>query len=183
MLLTGNCILNNSSKQKEIFPYIHNFNNKKQVEDIFISSLVPDVNLEQQMQNSKGNFSLASGEFIEVYSNSLSTFHSVVTCFFIDTSHFILDYIDTIYDILKPGGFWLNLGPLTFHYSGSNSEASVELSWNEILEFIKQAGFIVQATDFLDTTYCQEPNSMRLSAFHSGFFSVRKPEDVQPESI
>lgn len=34
----------------------------------------------------------------------------VSTCFFIDTAHNVLDYIETIWNILKPGGVWINLG-------------------------------------------------------------------------
>lgn len=34
----------------------------------------------------------------------------VATCFFIDTAHNVLDYIETIWNILKPGGVWINLG-------------------------------------------------------------------------
>lgn len=34
----------------------------------------------------------------------------MATCFFIDTAHNILDYVETIWKILKPGGVWINLG-------------------------------------------------------------------------
>lgn len=40
-----------------------------------------------------------------------------MTCFFIDTANNILDYIDTIYDILKVNGCWINFGPLEYHYA------------------------------------------------------------------
>lgn len=34
----------------------------------------------------------------------------VATSYFIDTAHNVLAYIENIYKILKPGGFWINLG-------------------------------------------------------------------------
>lgn len=34
----------------------------------------------------------------------------VATCFFIDTAHNVLEYVETIWKILKPGGVWINLG-------------------------------------------------------------------------
>lgn len=34
----------------------------------------------------------------------------VATCFFIDTAHNVIEYIETIWKILKPGGVWINLG-------------------------------------------------------------------------
>lgn len=34
----------------------------------------------------------------------------VTTCFFIDTAHNVIEYVETIWKILKPGGAWINLG-------------------------------------------------------------------------
>lgn len=34
----------------------------------------------------------------------------VATCFFIDTAHNVIQYVETIWKILKPGGVWINLG-------------------------------------------------------------------------
>lgn len=34
----------------------------------------------------------------------------VATVFFLDTAHNVIDYIETIYKILQPGGCWINLG-------------------------------------------------------------------------
>lgn len=34
----------------------------------------------------------------------------IATCFFIDTAHNVIDYVETIWNILKPGGVWINLG-------------------------------------------------------------------------
>ena len=34
----------------------------------------------------------------------------VVTCFFIDTAHNVIEYLEKIYHILKPGGYWINIG-------------------------------------------------------------------------
>lgn len=41
----------------------------------------------------------------------------VVTCFFIDSAHNVLDYMTCINRILKVGGLWVNLGPLLWYYS------------------------------------------------------------------
>ena len=43
----------------------------------------------------------------------------VVTCFFLDTARNVLDYIELIHQILKPGGHWINLGPLLYHFADS----------------------------------------------------------------
>lgn len=43
-------------------------------------------------------------------------FDCVVTCFFIDTAHNVVQYVEVIRHCLKEGGFWLNLGPLLYHW-------------------------------------------------------------------
>jgi hypothetical protein len=42
-------------------------------------------------------------------------YDAVVTCFFIDTAINILEYLLIIDHILKPGGLWINVGPLHYH--------------------------------------------------------------------
>ena len=34
----------------------------------------------------------------------------IATCFFIDTAHNVIEYLEKIYHILKPGGYWINIG-------------------------------------------------------------------------
>ena len=49
-----------------------------------------------------------------------------MTSFFLDTARNVLDYIELIQQILKPGGHWINLGPLLYHYSDIPGELSIE---------------------------------------------------------
>jgi hypothetical protein len=64
----------------------------------------------------------------------------VVTLFFIDTSLNIFSTIEHIYTLLRPGGVWINLGPLL--WSGS-AQAAVELSLEEVLTLVEEVGFTV----------------------------------------
>lgn len=59
---------------------------------------------------------MCAGEFLESYSDQENEWDCVLTCFFIDTAPVIIEYIDVIYKILKPGGVWINLGPLLYHW-------------------------------------------------------------------
>jgi carnosine N-methyltransferase len=118
-------ILNRAEKegQWEIYPFIHDFCNLEKEEDAFSKVLVPDV-LPAKINNegkSRGEMSMAAGEFLEVYSrkNEEKVWDCVVTCFFIDTAHSVIDYIECINKTLKIGGLWTNLGPLLYHYSDS----------------------------------------------------------------
>ena len=85
-------------------------------------------------------FSMTAGDFLEVYQEK-DEWDCLVTCFFIDTAHNVIDYIEKIYDILKPGGYWINFGPLLYHYSEIVYERSVELSYEQIKNVIEKVGF------------------------------------------
>ena len=61
------------------------------------------------------------GSFEMVYGPRQSPDHGdrfdlVVTCFFLDTAKDVLDYVDTIHHVLRPGGLWINVGPLHYHH-------------------------------------------------------------------
>ena len=86
---------------------------------------LPDVCPNSEMGgDNEGNFdfSMVAGEFIDVYGSKTKEWDCLVTCFFIDTAHNILDYMATINKILKVGGIWVNIGPLQWHYSEQFSE-------------------------------------------------------------
>ncbi|XP_040363076.1 carnosine N-methyltransferase-like [Rosa chinensis] len=48
-------------------------------------------------------FSMCGGDFVEVYNDpsQVGAWDAVVTCFFIDTAHNIVEYIETLSRILK----------------------------------------------------------------------------------
>jgi carnosine N-methyltransferase len=46
--------------------------------------------------------------------SKIGKWDAVVTCFFIDTAKNIVDYLETIYKILKKGGVWINAGKFFF---------------------------------------------------------------------
>lgn len=60
----------------------------------------------------KGSF--VDSPLLTVIESSLSwsveSWDCVATCFFIDTAHNVIEYMETIWKILKPGGAWINLG-------------------------------------------------------------------------
>lgn len=80
---------------------------------------LPNPTAESVDQDDNGipRFSMAAGNFCEIYKTveHSNSFDSVVTCFFVDTAPVILDYIETIWHVLKEGGIWINLG-ISFHY-------------------------------------------------------------------
>ena len=63
---------------------------------------VPDT-LPAELVQQPGLLSMCAGDFVEVYSapDQANSFDCVATCFFIDTAHNILEYMDIIHHILK----------------------------------------------------------------------------------
>jgi len=91
-----------------------------------------------------------------------------------DTAKNIVEYIRMIHSILKPGAFWLNVGPLLYHYEDMSGEASLELSWNEVRHIIVQAGFAIQSEDCVQTTYATNQLSMFQSHYNCIRFTAQK---------
>lgn len=142
MLLTSSFILNDCHGKEihEIAPQIHNTNNTIQESDLFTRFKFPDVN-PSDLISDKVEFSMAAGEFVNVYGEEHCTWDVIATSFFIDTAHNIVEYVETIYNLLKPGGYWINLGPLLYHYSDDIRECSIELSWELLKKLIVDIGF------------------------------------------
>lgn len=103
---------------------------------------IPDVPTNVLPPNA--DFSYAAGDFLEIYADNPNYWDALVTCFFLDTANNIIEYIETIYSILKPGGKWINLGPLLYHYTDMKGEQSIEIAYDEVLHVIKQTGFIIE---------------------------------------
>jgi carnosine N-methyltransferase len=83
-----------------------------------------------------------------------ASFDAVVTCFFIDTAHNILEYLEVIHSVLRPGGLWVHLGPLLWHWAdGGWAEQSVELCLADVQQLAALMGFEVLQQQFLNATY------------------------------
>lgn len=130
------------------------------------------------MPTPDSKFSMTAGDFLEVYVNP-DEWHCVATCFFIDCAPNVVEFIETIYRILKPGGIWINLGPLLYHYSDVTNHQSIEPSFEVLKEVIRKIGFVIEKSKTgVKTKYCQNPNSMLQSGYDSVYFVCRKPIDA-----
>ena len=85
-------------------------------------------------------FSMAAGDFLEIYNES-NSWNAIVTCYFIDTARNILEYIEKIFVLLKPGGKWINFGPLMYHFADLRNEKSIELTYEQLRYAIEKVGF------------------------------------------
>jgi len=156
MILTSEFILNDVEKkgQFHVFPYIHNPSNLIKMEDAFAQYSIPDVSPGEELPLD-ADISIIAGDFLRVYGRQNEMWDSVVTCFFLDTARNVIQYIESIYKILKVGGAWINLGPLCYHYANSPTGLSIEFSWEELKHIIIQVGFEIEDETLIQSTYAE----------------------------
>ncbi|KAL2585530.1 hypothetical protein AAZV13_13G003400 [Glycine max] len=133
-------------------------------------------------------FSMCGGDFVEVYSDSsqIGAWDAVVTCFFIDTAHNIVEYIEIISKILKDGGVWINLGPLLYHFAdmyGQDDEMSIELSLEDVKRVAFHYGFEFENERTIETTYTANSRSMMQNRYFAAFWTMRKKSAAVQQQV
>lgn len=136
-LLASNFILNATpaANSYTIYPFCTSFTNVTSRANQLRSYTIPDVHpgtATQQAQTDNnpaippvGEMGMAAGDFITSFSDAASegAHEAVVTVYFIDTAPNLLRYIDTIRHCLTPGGLWVNIGPLLWHFDARGPKA------------------------------------------------------------
>eukprot|EP00475_Leptophrys_vorax_P003943 TRINITY_DN12300_c0_g2_i1.p1 TRINITY_DN12300_c0_g2~~TRINITY_DN12300_c0_g2_i1.p1 ORF type:complete len:369 (-),score=59.17 TRINITY_DN12300_c0_g2_i1:49-1155(-) len=175
MLITSNFILNgmDPSQKYTICPFVHQSNNLVLGSDQLREVEIPDIHPSDLPENS--NFSMTAGEFMEVYHEDDGQWDVIVTAFFLDTAKNVLQYMETFSRLLKPGGLWINLGPLLYHYSDSAGEVSIELSYDEIRKLMSHFQFNPIHEDIGKRChYTYNNRSMLDMCYNCVFFTCRK---------
>ena len=105
MLFTANFVLNNteSAEQFTLHPFCHTLSNIRTLDGSLRPIVIPDVLPTSLPPGSR--FSMAAGDFLEVYKDDEGEWDCVVTCFFIDTAHNVIDYLKLIYKLLSARGY------------------------------------------------------------------------------
>ncbi|KAK7393814.1 hypothetical protein VNO78_22378 [Psophocarpus tetragonolobus] len=179
MMICSSFILNHSRTAGEwtIYPWIHGNCNSLSDNDQLRPVSIPDMH--PASAGITEGFSMCGGDFVEVYSDSsqVGAWDAIVTCFFIDTAHNIVEYIEIISKILKDGGVWINLGPLLYHFAdmyGQEDEMSIELSLEDVKRVALHYGFELEKERTIETTYTANPRSMMQNRYFAAFWTMRK---------
>ncbi|TYZ58729.1 hypothetical protein PybrP1_011803 [[Pythium] brassicae (nom. inval.)] len=160
MLFASNFILNCATQpgEFEIHPWIHNPSNALSVPD-----------------------QLRPVAFLEAYASDRECWDCIVTCFFIDAAPNVIQYIEAFERMLKPGGYWINLGPLLYHWqdaAGSDSDErfgqSVELSYDEIKHVMGTFNFTILRESQRECVYTNNIKSMMRTVYNCAFFTAVK---------
>ena len=206
-LLASNWILNHiePGRQFSLYPFATQFTNLRSRTDQLRKILIPDIHPTKAMQDpvqldlGVGEMNMSAADFVVLYGSPEQTesFDAVVTLFFIDTAPNLFRYVQTVYNCLRSGGVWINVGPLLWHFDdnspgkygeenedmeteeedkGIGEPGSFELSNDEVLELVKSHGFDILQHEVLTEGmgYLQNPESMYQNLYHVARWCARK---------
>ena len=119
-----------------IHPYVDWWSHRATTEHLTRGVSFPDdINALAQ-----SSVSLVEGEFTTCMKHHEGTYDALVSHFFIDTATNILSYLETIHAMLKPGGVWINFGPLLY-----GSMPALQLSMDEVIAMAEGLGLELEA--------------------------------------
>lgn len=180
------------TNEHAVRPYAHWFSHQRSNDTLFRKVTFPDV-----VPRLSSKLKLVEGDFLKLdcleRTKSSSHGHAwnkqssadnqhdtvgydyIVTLFFIDTSPNVLLTMEHIYDLLKPGGAWINLGPLLWTSGG---QTKLELSLGEVLAAAREIGFIDDPSieqRSVECEYTSDPLAMMRWTYKAEFWTMRKP--------
>lgn len=167
--------------QHVVRPYAHWFSHQLSNDSLFRSVNFPDV-----VPRLATNFRLIEQDFLELKVppgnpstiQSTAGFDYIVTLFFIDTSLDAFKTMNQIYTLLRPGGIWINLGPLLWT---GGAQSKVELSLEEVLQAAHEIGFVVEngvgtsrSRKTVECEYTGDKNAMMRWTYKAEFWVATK---------
>jgi len=189
MLIGSSFVLNAATRRHQfaVHPWATTTSNHRSLLHQFRSVPFPDLPAAEAPMR-PGALSMTAGDFLEVYGgpNMVGRFDCVVTCFFLDTAHNVLDYLEVIHRVLVEGGIWINFGPLLWHWSDSHKylstdEMSIEVTLEDVLRLSTEAGFReVRRKTVPHVPYTADPHSMMSTCYHCELWTMRKVAPPRP---
>lgn len=154
--------------QHTLHPYSYWFSHQRDNDTVFRGISFPDTipNLDSKMR-------LVEGDFLD-HRPSGNKYDYIVTLFFIDTSMNIISTLEHIYSLLRPGGCWINLGPLLW---ASGGQARMELSLDEVIKLATMTGFRIEdlGRRTVPCEYTADKYAMMKWVYQAEFWVATKP--------
>ncbi|CAA7260463.1 unnamed protein product [Cyclocybe aegerita] len=161
-------------------PYAHWFSHQRTNDSLFRGISFPDA-----VPRLSPTFRLVEEDFMKLKAPSsnrndayMDGYDFIVTLFFIDTSLDLLSTLNHIHTLLRPGGVWINLGPLLWT---GGAQAKVELSLEEVLQAAEEIGFVLDrdeegpsAQRTIECEYTGDRNAMMRWIYKAEFWVARK---------
>ncbi|KAH8112811.1 N2227-domain-containing protein [Phellopilus nigrolimitatus] len=187
MLLSSFFILNRTESlhQHTFYPHVHSLSNIPDRAALLRPVTIPDA-LPSDIPGGV-NFSLVAGDFEEVYGSEnddsepqAGQWDAILTCFFIDTAKNVINYLRIIHKILAPGGVWINLGPLLWHWeNNTTNDPSIELDLEEVKTLCEKLGFKLENERTIETSYTSNAQSMLGYVYRASFWTATKVKDKE----
>lgn len=207
-LIASNWVLNHTitGQQFDLYPFALDFSNvisrehqlkKVKVPDVYPGSALEDV-FGKTTANAADRMSMTAADFLLLYGDEdhKDMFNAVVTVYFIDTAPNLIRYIETIRNCLRDGGFWINSGPLLWHFAdrapseehhskrievpcaktGIAEPGGFELSDEEVLILVEKMGFDIEKHEIRNDGlgYIQNPESMLQNVYRTSHWIAKK---------
>jgi hypothetical protein len=205
-LMASSLILNHTRQVGEfkIAPFALSCSNHVTRDDQFQTFSIPDVHPSSVLETMNEShvpaverMTMATGDFCVVYTQPeyKEVFDAVATIFFIDTAPNVIRYIEAVRNCVKPGGIWINLGPLLWHHTSRKDEneekdmkgtkahdagigdpGSVELTNKEVIALVEHLGFTMEQQENVnsETGYISNPRSMLQNNYRPAFWIARR---------
>ncbi|KAF8885965.1 N2227-domain-containing protein [Infundibulicybe gibba] len=176
-----------SPNQHSLRPYAHWFSHQRSNDLLFRHITFPDA-----LPRLSESFHLAERDFLTLPvpaqasratfkadplprdGDYLSGYDFIATLFFIDTSTNVFATMEHIFALLRPGGSWINLGPLLWTSGG---QAKLELSLEELIQAAGAVGFVFDSESrSVDCEYTGDPHAMMQWIYRAEFWVARKPK-------
>ncbi|GAB7366036.1 hypothetical protein MBLNU230_g7605t1 [Neophaeotheca triangularis] len=113
-------------------PFIDSWNHRSSVASLTRSVSFPDM----ARLLSQPSVKLVDGDFTKDLKSDQGSYDALVTLFFLDTAKSLLTYLKTIHAMLKPGGVWINHGPLLYRET-----LALKLTLEEVVALAEAVGF------------------------------------------
>eukprot|EP01147_Barroeca_monosierra_P010955 gene10955-3027_t len=163
-----------------IYPFAHLYCNNISRSNQLLPVSIPDVDTHSLPHDS--NLSMTAGDFLEVY-HEPDAWDCIASCFFLDTAANPIAILERIYQILKPGGYVVNFGPLLYHFEDNCEQPSLELPFDNILRVALRIGFhIVDDVRDIQATYNNDPSSMMSTVYKCCLLVLQKPPGTKAPS-
>lgn len=213
MLLASDFILNNggqifsSERPLHLSPWLLESRNVHASTDPTSSIQIPDVDPATMLMQSLDDeermsslpapeFSMAAGDFASIYNGKAEQWDCVASCFFLDACPNIVEVLQVIYKMLRPGGLLVNLGPLLYHWSGPPMRpndksikdyrqrfdnlddrylSSINLCYNDVKDIMNEIGFeILEEETGVECYYTSDQRSMMSTKYRCVSFVAKK---------
>ncbi|OHS96943.1 hypothetical protein TRFO_02085 [Tritrichomonas foetus] len=177
-------------KEFRIFPFIHQISGLESFNDSLISevfprypvqNISPNGEIDGEIENAvidplflieHQRLVLMAGDIDGMQNSQQNQFDGVVTCFFIDVVPDVRNLLDLISKVLKPGGYWINLGPLMMHRADDDFFAKA--SFNDIPRIAQNAGLTIIRESRIETSYIENPNTNIKTNYRCQFLVAQK---------